>query len=272
MIEMKVAFIGSGNMGEAMISALLSGGTASTDAIRACDIDEGRRTAIESKHRVTCTADAGAAIEGCDVVVLSIKPQKLPDVLKQLKGALKPDQVVVSIMAGVKLDTIVQGLGHDRVVRVMPNTPAQVGEGMSVWTATAAVTESDQEAARTILQAMGREVYFADEKFIDMATAISGSGPAYVFLVMEALADAAVHIGLPRDTAQELVTQTVLGSARLVRESGRHPAELKNAVTSPGGTTAEGLLCLEEGGVRAIVAQAVIAAYEKAKALGSGGK
>jgi len=143
---------------------------------------------------------------------------------------------------------------------------------MSVWTATSAVTGEEKDAARTVLGAMGREIYFSDEKFIDMATAISGSGPAYVFLIMEALADAAVHIGLPREAAVELVTQTVLGSAHLARESGKHPAELKNAVTSPGGTTAEGLLCLEEGGVRAIIAQAVIAAYEKAKALGGGGK
>ncbi len=259
-------------MGEAMISAMISGGVAAPDAVRACDIDESRRTAIESRHGVSCTSDAGAAIDGCDVVVLSIKPQVLPDVLKGLKGTLKPEQLVVSIVAGAKLDTIVKGLGHDRVVRVMPNTPAQVGQGMSVWTATGSVTEKEKDAARTILSAMGREIYFSDEKFIDMATAISGSGPAYVFLVMEALADAAVHIGLPRDAAEALVTQTVLGSAHLARESGKHPAELKNAVTSPGGTTAEGLLCLEEGGVRAIIAQAVIAAYEKAKVLGSGGK
>ncbi|UCG84519.1 MAG: pyrroline-5-carboxylate reductase, partial [Dehalococcoidia bacterium] len=126
-------------------------------------------------------------------------------------------------------------------------------------------------AVRTILSAMGREVYFPDEKYIDMATAISGSGPAYIFLIMEALIDAAVHIGLPRDTAVELVVQTVLGSARLARESDKHLAELKNMVTSPGGTTAEGLLCLEEGGLRATITEAVIAAYEKARLLGGGG-
>lgn len=259
-------------MGEAMISALLSSGASSKDAVRACDLDETRRAAIESKYGVSCTDDAQAAIGGCDVIVLSIKPQVLPDVMNSLKGSLKPDQLVISIIAGARLDTIVKGLDHDRVVRVMPNTPAQVGQGMSVWTATSAVTGEEKDAARTVLRAMGREIYFSDEKFIDMATAISGSGPAYVFLIMEALADAAVHIGLPREAAGELVTQTVLGSAHLARESGKHPAELKNAVTSPGGTTAEGLLCLEEGGVRAIIAQAVIAAYEKAKLLGSEGK
>jgi pyrroline-5-carboxylate reductase len=269
---MKIAFIGSGNMGEAMISALISTDAAGKDAVRACDIDETRRNAIQSRYGVSCSDDAGAAIDGCDVVVLSIKPQVLPDAMTALKGNLKPEQLVVSIVAGAKLDTIVKGLGHDRVVRVMPNTPAQVGQGMSAWTATGAVSPGQKDMARTLLRAMGREVYFADEKFIDMATAISGSGPAYVFLFMEALTDAAVHIGLPRDAAKELVTQTILGSAHLALASGRHPAELKNAVTSPGGTTAEGLLQLEEGGMRAIIAQAVIAAYEKAKALGSTGK
>ncbi len=259
-------------MGEAMISALLSSDASSKDAVRACDLDETRRAAIESKYGVSCTDGAQAAIDGCDVIVLSIKPQALPGVMNGLKGSLKPDQLVISIIAGARLDTIVKGLDHDRVIRVMPNTPAQVGQGMSVWTATSAVTGEEKDAARTVLGAMGREIYFSDEKFIDMATAISGSGPAYVFLIMEALADAAVHIGLPREAAGELVTQTVHGSAHLARESGKHPAELKNAVTSPGGTTAEGLLCLEEGGVRAIIAQAVIAAYEKAKSLGSGNK
>jgi pyrroline-5-carboxylate reductase len=181
--------------------------------------------------------------------------------MKGLKGELKEEQLVLSIVAGAKIDTIRRGLGHDKVVRVMPNTPAQVGEGMSVWTSTAAVSQKQKDTVQTILRAMGKEIYFSDEKY-------SGSGPAYIFLIMEALIDAAVHIGLPRELAGELVAQTVMGSAHMTRESGKHPAELKNRVTSPGGTTAEGLLCLEEGGVRAIMAQAVIAAYEKAKLLG----
>ena len=129
-------------------------------------------------------------------------------------------------------------------------------------------TQAQKEAVRDILKALGKEIYVSDESYIDMATAVSGSGPGYIFLIMEALIDAAVHIGLPRELAGELVAQTVMGSAHMTRESGKHPAELKNRVTSPGGTTAEGLLCLEEGGVRAIIAQAVIAAYEKAKLLG----
>jgi pyrroline-5-carboxylate reductase len=265
---MKIAFIGSGNMGEAMISAMLKQGVVAGNAIYACDIDQARISAIEGKYNITCTPDAVAAITDCDVIVLSIKPQVLADVMKNLRGKLQEGQLVISIVAGAKLNAIVRGLGHEEVVRVMPNTPAQVGEGMSVWTSAAAVTQEQKDKVKTILGAMGREIHFPDEKFIDMSTAISGSGPAYIFLVMEALIDAAVHIGLPRDVAGELVTQTVLGSSHLTRESGKHPAELKNSVTSPGGTTAEGLLVLEEGGVRAVITQAVIAAYEKAKLLG----
>jgi len=265
---MKIAFLGSGNMGEAMISALLSRGGVSHDMVIACDIDQDRLDRIAEKYKVNCAVDIDKAIAGCDVIVLSIKPQVLGNVMKELKGQLQEGQLVVSIVAGAKLQTLVEGLGHERVVRVMPNTPAQVGEGMSEWTAASAVSREQKDMVQTILRAMGKEIYFSDEKYVDMATAISGSGPAFIFLVMEALTDAAVHIGLPREMAEELVIQTVLGSAHLTRESGKHPAELRNSVTSPGGTTAEGLLALEEGGVRAIFAQAVIAAYEKAKLLG----
>jgi pyrroline-5-carboxylate reductase len=265
---MKIGFIGAGAMGEAMISALLKQKGISKDMILACDIDQARLTYIGKKYKVGCTSDIDRAVSDRDI--LAIKPQILASVMKDLKGRLTEGQLVLSIIAGTKLGTIVKGLDHKKAVRVMPNTPAQVGEGMSVWTATNAVTQKQKNAVRTILSAMGREVYFSDEKYIDMATAISGSGPAYIFLIMEALIDAAVHIGLPRDTAVELVMQTVLGSARLARESDKHLAELKNMVTSPGGTTAEGLLCLEEGGLRATITEAVIAAYEKARLLGGG--
>jgi pyrroline-5-carboxylate reductase len=260
-------------MGEAMISAILQQGAAGEGDICACDIDPARLTAIGQACKVACTSDIDAALNGSDVVVLSVKPQSLATVMNDLKGKLEPRQVVMSIVAGAKTGAISQGLSHDRVVRVMPNTPAQIGRGMSVWVATAAVDDDQRQSVRTILSAMGRELYVADEKLIDMATAISGSGPAYIFLVMESLIDAGVHIGLPRGTAEELVMQTVLGSAHMAVESGKHLADLRNAVTSPGGTTAEGLLCLEEGGLRAILTQAVIAAYHKAQLLGSeGGK
>jgi pyrroline-5-carboxylate reductase len=151
----------------------------------------------------------------------------------------------------------------------MPNMPAQIGEGMTVWTTASEVSERQKDMAQSILAALGEELYVSAEKYIDMATAVSGSGPAYVFLVIEALTDAGVHIGLPRDMAEKMVIQTVLGSARSVKATGKHPAELKNKVTSPGGTTAEGLLQLESGGLRSLLLRAVIAAYEKSKSLGA---
>ena len=268
---MRIAFIGAGNMGEAMISAILGQGAFAPDSIFACDIDKARLATIGKKYKVNCTTDVGSAISKSEVVVLSIKPQVLSKVMKDLKGKLGEKQLVLSIVAGARLGTLVKGLGHDQVVRVMPNTPAQVGEGMSVWTATGAVSQKQKDTVQEILRAMGKEIYFADEQYIDMATAVSGSGPAYIFLIMEALIDAAVHIGLPREESVKLVIQTVLGSARIAEESGKHLAQLRNMVTSPGGTTAEGLQCLEEGGVRAIIAQAVIAAYEKAGLLGNAG-
>lgn len=265
---MKVAFIGAGVMGEAMISALIKQKTIGRDAILACDVDPARLAAVGEKYKISHTADCRSAAKVCDVIVLSVKPQNLPKAMNDLMGTLKEGQLVLSIVAGASLETLTKGLKHDAIVRVMPNTPAQVGQGISVWTATSAVSQAQKEIAQSILKATGREIYVQDEKYIDMATAISGSGPAYIFLIMEALTDAAVHIGMPRKLAEELVTQTVLGSAYMSRETGKHPAELKNMVTSPGGTTAEGLLCLEKGGARAILAQAVIAAYEKAQRLG----
>ncbi|MEE8374095.1 MAG: pyrroline-5-carboxylate reductase [Dehalococcoidia bacterium] len=268
---MKIAVIGAGVMGEAIISAVLEHGAAGQGDICACDVDPARLEGVGQRCKVNCTSDINTAISGCEVVILSIKPQSLVGAMSDLKGKLKPEQLVLSIVAGATVDTISKGLAHDRVARVMPNTPAQVGAGMSVWTATDSVDKNQRKEVQIILGAMGKELHVSDEKYIDMATAVSGSGPAYIFLVMEGLIDAGVHIGMPRGMAEELVFQTVLGAAHMTRDTGRHPAELRNAVTSPGGTTAEGLLCLEEGGMRAILAQAVIAAYNKAQVLGSAG-
>jgi pyrroline-5-carboxylate reductase len=265
---MKIAFIGAGVMGEAMIAAILRKKVADRGSIVACDVAPARLSAISKKYKVHCTPDCRSAVKGCDLVVLSIKPQMIARVMSDLKGELKEGHLVLSIVAGATIETISKGLKHEAVVRVMPNTPAQIGQGMSVWTGTSAVTQVQKETAQSILAAMGKEIYVADEKYIDMATAISGSGPAYIFLITEALTDAAVHIGLHRKLAEELVTQTLLGSAHMVRDTGKHPAELKNMVTSPGGTTAEGLLCLEKAGIRGILAQAIIAAYEKVHVLG----
>jgi len=233
----------------------------------ASDVVAPRLAWLREKYGIATAQDNRQAAQGADMVVLAIKPQNLPEVMADLRGWLGPQQMVLSIVAGASLGTLAQGLRHPLVVRAMPNTPAQIGAGMSVWTATKEVAPEQREAAQALLAALGKEIWVEDEKYIDMATAVSASGPAYVFLFMEALIDGAVHIGMPRDMAKLLVLQTVLGSARFAQETGRHPAELRNSVTSPGGTTAEALLQLEEGALRALVTHAIIAAYEKAHAL-----
>jgi pyrroline-5-carboxylate reductase len=178
--------------------------------------------------------------------------------------------MVMSIVAGARLGAISRGLSHGAIVRVMPNTPAQIGEGISVWTATPDVAQGQLDQARTILQALGKEVYVNDEKFLDMATAVSGTGPTYVFLVMEAMIDAAVHLGFPRHVAYQLVTETMRGSVMYAMKSGKHPAELRNMVTSPGGTSAAALYQLEKGSLRTVLSKAIFAAYERSKSLGEG--
>ena len=255
-------------MGEAMLSAILDKRLSQPKAISVSDIDKARRQYLEQRYGVAVMGDNRLAAGKGEVVVLAIKPQNLAEVMAGLSGQLKPTQLVLSIIAGATIQTLSSGLRHKRIVRAMPNTPAQIGEGISVWTATAEVTEQQREWASSILSAIGKEIYVSDEKYIDMATAISGSGPAYFFLFVEALVDTAVHIGLPQDMAQELVLQTMLGSAHLIQKSGKQPAELRRMVTSPGGTTAEALLQLEKGGFAELVSQAVSAAYNKAKRLG----
>ncbi len=265
---MKIAFIGGGNMGEAMLSAVLGRELSQPQAVSVSDVDGARRQHLEQKYGVVVLSSNRQAVENADVVVLAIKPQNLAEVMAELGGQLQSLQLVLSIIAGAGVDSLRLGLKHDCIVRAMPNTPAQIGEGISVWTATDKVTRQQKEQAGAILGAMGREIYVDDEKYIDMATAISGSGPAYFFLMIESLVEAAVHIGLSRDMAQELVLQTMVGSGRLIQKSGRSAAELRRMVTSPGGTTEEALLKLEKGGFSDLIARAVNAAYDKAKRLG----
>jgi pyrroline-5-carboxylate reductase len=265
---MKIAFIGGGNMGEAMLAAVLSKALAKPASISVSDVSRERLGHLKKRYSVTVTADNVEAISGKAIVILAVKPQNLAEVLKELKGKIASNQLVLSIIAGAKIKAVSQGLDHKAVVRAMPNTPAQVGEGMSVWTATPAVTEEQKQSAKAILGAMGRELYVADEGYLDMATAVSGSGPAYFFLMVEALVEAAIEIGLSPDMARELVVQTMLGSAKFIKQSGEAPAELRKKVTSPGGTTAAALSQFEKGEFNKLVKRAVRAAYERAKELG----
>ena len=265
---MRTAFIGGGAMGEAMVRSMLAKGVARPEAIVVSDVRAERLSKLKNDYGLRTERDNRQALQGSDVVVLAVKPQNLAPLMEELSGAFNPDQLVVSIIAGVTIATIAKGLKHGAVIRAMPNTPAQIGEGITVWTASSAVSQSQKDAARSILAALGSEVSVTDESLIDMATAVSGSGPAYFFLVMEALTDAATDIGLPREIAEELVSRTALGASRLVAETGEHPSALRQMVTSKGGTTERGLERLEKGGLRALIAQAVAAAYERAKELG----
>ena len=265
---MKIAFVGGGVMAEAIIGGIIEAKIAEPSDVSVGEPVEARRNQLKQEYGLTATADNLEAIEGASLTVLAVKPQSLPLVFPQIAGKLSPENTVLSIVAGATMKSLTSGLRHGSIIRVMPNTPAQIGAGMSMWTASESVPASALEATRSILGTLGEEVYADDEKMIDMATALSASGPAYVFLFIEALIDAGVYLGLSRDVSRQLSLQTVLGSTQLVKETGRHPAELKDMVTSPGGTTIEALRALEDGGFRASVFAAVNAAYKKSKALG----
>lgn len=266
---MRITFIGGGVMAEAMLAAIINRGLATADAVAVGEPRAERRDHLAATYGVATTADNTAVIDGADVCVLATKPQDVGSVAAELAGRFRAGQLVLSIAAGIRLDTLTSSLRCGAVVRAMPNTPAQIGAGITVWTATPEVNAAQRDQTRQILQTMGKEIYVAEEKLVEMATAVSASGPAYVFLAMEALADAGVHIGLQRDVAWQLALQTFLGSAKLAEATGQHPALLRNMVTSPGGTTAAGLLRLEEGGVRARFIEAVAAAYRRSLELGS---
>lgn len=255
-------------MGEAMLSGILDKRLSLPQDISVSDADESRRQYIKQKYGVGVTGNNQLIIFKTDVLILAIKPQNLAGVMLELNGRLGPFQLVLSIIAGASIDTLRRGLNHKAIIRAMPNTPAQIGEGISVWTATAEASKVQREVASAILSAIGREIFVDDEKYIDMATAVSGSGPAYFFLFLETLTEAAVQIGLPRDMAQELALQTMLGAGHLIQKTGKDPAELRRMVTSPGGTTAEALRELEAGGFATLLMKAVSAAYDKARKLG----
>ncbi len=263
-----LAFIGSGTMAEVMIKILLSEALVAPDHITASGPRPARGEELEDRYGVVGTTDNRQAVRAANIVVLSVKPQVLPEVLDELQGCIHPGGLVLSIVAGMSMQTIANGLQHPAVVRAMPNMPAQIGEAMTVWTASPSVKDRQYAQAQVILQAMGQEIYVEREDLLDKATAVSGTGPTYVFLMMEALTDAAVHLGFSRRVAVELVTQTVLGSVLFARQSDRHLARLRNMVTSPGGTSAEAIYQLEKGSMRTILSKAVWAAYQKSRLLG----
>ena len=266
--DASVAFIGAGAMGAAMIGGLAGGDEIEPGRVIASDRNEDRLDLVRDQFGIRTTLCNREAAREADVVVLAVKPQVLPAVLSELQGRIRDGALAVSIVAGASIATIASLLKHRAIVRTMPNTPAQVGEGMTVWTATPEVSQEQRAQARTIVGALGRQLFVDAERFLDIATAISGTGPAYVFLMMEALIDAAVHLGFSRKDARELVVQTIRGAAIYAEHQPVHPAELRNRVTSPGGTTAEALYQLEKGSFRTIMSKAVLAAFQRSVALG----
>ena len=263
-----VGFIGAGTMGGAIIHALVGGKVVSPDQVVASEPLDRRRDELAAAYGIEVVDDNALVASRADLLVLAVKPQVLPRVVPDLRGNIRPGALVFSIVAGMPIATIRNGLQHPAVVRTMPNTPAQIGEGMTVWTAAPEVTEAQRGQARAILQAMGVEMYVDHEESLDMATAVSGTGPTYVFLLMEALVDAAVHLGFSRHQARTLVIQTCLGSVKFAQQSNLHLAEMRNMVTSPGGTSAEAIYQMEKGGVRTVFSKAVWAAYKKSVLLG----
>ena len=263
-----IATVGSGVMAEAIIAGLLRDQVVSPGQIVASHPRADRREALSRSHGIRTVDSNAGAVDDADVVLLGIKPQMLGRVGREIRGRLRPGQLVISVLAGATTRALTGHLGHEQVVRSMPNTPAQLGKGMTVWYATPETSESQREQAGALLSALGHQIEVDDERLVAMATAVSGTGPTYVFLVMEALIDAAVHLGFARHVAHDLVIETLEGSTLFAKQSGMHPAQLRNMVTSPGGTSAAALHELESGRLRTVLSEAVWAAFRRTVELG----
>ena len=267
-----LAFIGCGVMAESMIAGLLREEIVGPDQIVGSHPRAERRAELQEKYGLRMfdsNAAAAAHFAGPDAaVVLSVKPQRSGGVLKELAGSVGPEKLVISIVAGTSIETISEALNNKIVVRAMPNTPSQIGKGMTAWTCSGGVDEKHKQLAKVLFTALGKELFVETENMIDMATSLSATGPTYTFMVMEAMTDAGVHLGFSREVSKELVQQTMLGSVLFAMESHKHPAELRNMVTSPGGTSAEAIYQMEKGALRTVLSKAIYGAYKRAVELG----
>lgn len=265
--QSRIAIVGAGVMAESIATGLIANQMVTASQVVASHPRHDRRVQLAAKHGIAVVESNVEAVEGADLILLTIKPQVMKAVMAELSTVLTAGQTVISIAAGTTIPQMQKGMNHEFIVRVMPNTPAQVGEGMAVWYASAGVSPESREKVRTTLGALGMELEVEEERYVDMATALSGTGPTYVFLMMEALIDAGVHMGFPRRIAEQIVMQTVGGSVSYARESGKHLAELRNMVTSPGGTSAEAIYQMEKGGLRTILSKSVYAAFKRTQTL-----
>lgn len=255
-------------MAEVIIAGLLRKKLVEAEQIAGSHPRQARREEMHVKYGIEMFESNREALADTSIIVICVKPQRLHAVLEELKGALVKEQLVVSIVTGAKIQTIAEHLLHASVVRTMPNTPAQIGEGVTAWTASSEVSEEQETQVCAMLDALGKSVRLENERQIDMATALSATGPTYIYLMMEALIDAGVHMGFSRHIAQDLVHQMILGAVLFARETHKHPAELRNMVTSPGGTSAEAIYQMEKGGLRTVMSKAVWAAFQRAETLG----
>lgn len=266
----RVGFVGGGNMAEALIRGLLDTHLVPADLLAATDVRPERTAQLARQFAITAHADNARLVREADVVVLAVKPQVMAAVLAEIAPTVTARHLLISIAAGVSTAAIRAALGKDaRIIRVMPNTPALVGQGAAAIARGKGIGPEDLATAEEIFGAVGRAVVL-DEEQMDAVTGLSGSGPAYVAIVIESLADGGVRMGLDRATAMTLATQTVLGAARLLAETGMHPGALKDMVSSPGGTTIAGIAALEEGGIRTALIQAVERATQRSRELGRG--
>ena len=269
----KLTFIGCGVMGESMIAGLLRKNLVAAEQIAASHPRENRRGELREKYGISVYESNVETVESVkdsadSAVFLCVKPQRVGGVLSELNGVVDARQMILSIVAGATIETIGAALNNRHIVRAMPNTPSQIGAGMTAWTCTEYVADAQRGNIKTLLSALGKEIYVESENMIDMATSLSATGPTYIFMVMEALTDAGVHLGFSREVSKELVQETMLGSVLFAMESHKHPAELRNMVTSPGGTSAAAIYQMEKGGLRTVLSKAVHAAYQRAVALG----
>jgi len=264
----RIGFIGAGRMATALAKGLVQARFTSADCVTAGDLDPAARERFVRETGCTAAPSNDAAVRDAQIVVLAVKPQSMPAVLQELRPLLGPEQLVVSIAAGVTLASLAEALGTQRrLVRVMPNTPCLVGKGASGFALGGAATDDDGAVVQRLLTTVGLAVQLP-ERLLDAVTGLSGSGPAYAFQMIEALSDGGVRVGLPRDVATRLAAQTLLGAAEMVLATGQHPALLKDAVASPGGTTIAGLHAMEQAAVRAGLINAVVAATERSQELG----
>ena len=266
-----LTIIGPGVMAEAILKNLITQKIIESSSITTSGPHEERVQYLAKTYKVHSQTDNSEAVKKADIVLFCIKPQRVDKVLEGLRGILKNDALVISIVAGAKMEKISRTLQHEQVIRAMPNTPGQIGKGITVWTASKSVSQSQLEFARRIFTAMGKEIFTENEDDLDRATALSGTGPAYVYLFMEAMVDAGVHLGFPRRIAERLVIETLRGSVDFYdqgEEKERHLAALRNQVTSPGGTSAESLYFLEKAGFRTAISRAIWAAYQRTLELG----